>query len=142
MKMTFNRVVQLIGEERSKQDVKWGSPDDHPHEVGGWILIMEEYIARARAAWSSNRSDNKALSEVRKVTALGFACMQQHGSDAPAAEDIDVRRRNDADFVQRARELAESSEENYAKGIGHFLSMGHKQVNKLHAELEETRKGQ
>lgn len=75
----FLRAAHSIWTERQYQDRKWGTPEQHPHEVGGYILLMEEHLARARAAWSSTNSDSGALTELRKVIAIGVACAEQHG---------------------------------------------------------------
>jgi hypothetical protein len=72
-------VFAVIVDERSHQDRKWGTVEEHPHEVGSWILIMESLLADARSAWSGNRGDAGALDEIRKVCAVGVACMEQHG---------------------------------------------------------------
>lgn len=137
--MTFDRVVALIREEREHQTKKWGSVQDHPHEVAGWLVLMEEYVAKARYAWATSSGDAPALADIRKATALGFACLEQHGCSwrglPVSANNV---READADFVQKARELAESSEENYRRGIEHFLSMGHKEVSRLHADLQRS----
>lgn len=72
-------VFAVVVDERRYQDRKWGSITDHPHEVAGWILIMESLLADARSAWTGNRGDAGALDEIRKVVATGIACMEQHG---------------------------------------------------------------
>ena len=82
-------VYEAINTEREFQDRKWGSVQKHPHEVGGWILIMEQLLADARKAWASSKADTDALEEIRKVVApleeirkvvaVGVACGEQHG---------------------------------------------------------------
>ena len=70
-------MAAVIG-ERSYQDRKWGTIQQHPHEVGGYLTIMRKLLTDAEAAWSSSRGDEVALNELRKVVAVGVACMEQH----------------------------------------------------------------
>lgn len=72
-------VLAAVVGERSHQDRKWGSIHQHPHEVGGYLTIMRKLMADAEASWSSSRGDVGALDELRKVVAVGVACMEQHG---------------------------------------------------------------
>jgi hypothetical protein len=78
--MGRDTVYNIIDGERDHQDAKWGCIEDHPHEVGGWILIMESLLADARKAWQSKTGDRDAMSEIRKVIAVGVAAMEQHGA--------------------------------------------------------------
>ena len=80
MKYEMNReVLSAVHDERVFQNRKWGTVDEHPHEVGGYLTIMRKLLTDAEAAWASNRGDEGALDEIRKVVAVGFACMEQHG---------------------------------------------------------------
>lgn len=71
-------LAAVIG-ERSFQDRKWGTIEDHTHEVGSWLTIMRCLLSDAEKAYMSQRGDNGALDELRKVVAVGVACMEQHG---------------------------------------------------------------
>ena len=75
-------VYRAIDRERDHQDVKWGLVDEHPHEVGAWILIMESVLEDARKAWQRNHGDEQALAAIQKVVATGCACLEQHGTVA------------------------------------------------------------
>lgn len=77
--MTREEVYRVIDGERKYQDWKWGSIEDRPHEVGAWIALMENLLEDARRAWGCSRSDMPALDELRKLVAVGVACMEQHG---------------------------------------------------------------
>lgn len=79
--MMANRqdVYNAINDERVFQDRKWGTPEQHPHEVGGWLTIMRSLLTDAEREWSGKRGDAGALDEMRKVVAVGVACMEQHG---------------------------------------------------------------
>ena len=78
--MNRETVYALIDGERDPPDRKWGDIEDHPHELGSWILIMESLLEDARKAYQCANGDRKALDEIRKVVAVGVACMEQHGA--------------------------------------------------------------
>jgi len=72
-------VFNAITDERVFQDRKWGTVEQHPHEVGSWLTIMRQLMNDADKGWMSNRGDEAALDDIRKVVAVGVACMEQHG---------------------------------------------------------------
>lgn len=80
--MQREQVYEAINSERYYQDRKWGSVQDHPHEVGGWLTLMRKLLRDAEDAWASSDGDYKALLELRKVLAVGVACAEQHGLPA------------------------------------------------------------
>ena len=41
---------------------------------------MRKLMADAESAYCSQRGDAGALEEIRKVTAVGVACLEQHGA--------------------------------------------------------------
>jgi hypothetical protein len=71
-------VLAAIDRERSYQDKKWGTVQDHPHEVAGYLLIMEHELQKARLAWATNPGDDEALLQILKVMATGCAALEQH----------------------------------------------------------------
>lgn len=76
-------VYSVIDGERAYQDsLSSTSETDGHHTVPEFILYMEDYIAEARSVASRTwgpEAKIKALDIVRKVTALGVACMEQNG---------------------------------------------------------------
>jgi len=72
-------VMSAVHDERIFQNRKWGTITEHPHEVGGYLTLMRKLLCDAEQAWSSQRGDVGALDEIRKVVAVGIACMEQHG---------------------------------------------------------------
>lgn len=72
-------VFAAVAEERKFQDQKWGTITEHPHDVGAWLTIMRSLLTDAERAYMSQRGDLGALDEIRKVVAVGAACMEQHG---------------------------------------------------------------
>ena len=77
--MLREEVYNRINEERTYQDNKWGALDKHPHEVAAWIVFMEHHLNKAKQLISTQNTDEDALHELRKVTTLGVACLEQHG---------------------------------------------------------------
>ena len=73
-------VLAAVKDERKWQDQKWGTIAEHPHEVGSWLTIMRQLLNDAEREYMSQRGDLGALHEIRKVCAVGVACMEQHGS--------------------------------------------------------------
>jgi len=66
-------------DEREYQDKKWGTVEERPHDVAGWLLIMEGELAEAKQAWIKGVGDKDALLEILQVIAVGVACLEQHG---------------------------------------------------------------
>lgn len=77
--MERSKVFEAIDSERDYQDRKWGTPAEHPHEVGGYLTLMDVHLQRAKAAWAGANNDAGALEALRKVLAIGVACAEQHG---------------------------------------------------------------
>ncbi len=92
MKATRREVYAAIDGERAYQ-TKWDTTESQGlHEPAAFILFMEHYLAHARMLESTIENGNNgtdregkptgegSLDFVRKVTALGVACMEQHGA--------------------------------------------------------------
>lgn len=83
--MKRENVYKLIDGERKYQE-KWeilraekGLPaKDEYATVESWILWMEDYLVRARTAATNDVDKTIALEQIRKVTALGVACMENN----------------------------------------------------------------
>ena len=80
------RVYAVLDGERAYQ-AKWDTAESKGlHEPAAFILFMEHYLAEARKLESTVESGGNgthvegSLDFVRKVTALGVACMEQHGA--------------------------------------------------------------
>jgi hypothetical protein len=81
--MERSKVYEIIDGERDYQDSLVGNKyEEVAHPVAAEILMMEEYVSRARQAWTKNKGDEAALAMVRKATALGVRCMEHHGAPA------------------------------------------------------------
>lgn len=84
---TREEVYEAVDGERTYQ-TKWDTAESQGlHEPAAFILFMEEYLSEARKLESTRENGNNgrfleegSLDFVRKVTALGVACMEQHGA--------------------------------------------------------------
>lgn len=86
MRMTREEVFAIIGgemdyarkydEERSRFPDSVGDKDK-PVEV--WLLWMEEYLAKARAAATADYDKTAALGYLRSALSLGVNCALYHG---------------------------------------------------------------
>ncbi len=85
MKATRAEVYEAIDGERAYQ-AKWA---EKPHETAAFLTYMREYLRRAEAltsiwpdgvATAGPFAGETDLDMVRKITALGVACMEQNGA--------------------------------------------------------------
>lgn len=87
-----------IDREREYQEVcriacDWQPAEDKPPE--SFIVYMERYLGRAAEATllAANKNRQVVLANIRKVVALGVACLEVHG--CPQRESKDVHKRPD-----------------------------------------------
>ena len=86
-------VYAAIDSERDYQDQVWASNNpanpQPPREgeparalsIGEDILLMEEYLTRARAQWTKEaRPEWGALDIIRKVAGIAVRCMETNGA--------------------------------------------------------------
>lgn len=93
MKHSMEEAFEALRGERAYQDRLWeDAPSKSIHSVAEWILYMEDYLAEARSISSrraSPESDEAALHVIRKVAAMGVACMEQNGVFRRDMSDLD-----------------------------------------------------
>ncbi len=71
-------VLQAIKSERDYQGKKWPG---HSHTTAEWVMIMRKCLKDAEHAWHAGHgNDNEVLNEIRQVTAVGVAAMEEHGA--------------------------------------------------------------
>lgn len=77
-------VYAALDSERDYQDQRWGPTESQGlHSIEEFILYMEDYLAEAKhllARAAQADAYPAALANMRKVTAMGVACMEQHGA--------------------------------------------------------------
>ncbi len=77
--MKREEVYKVIDGERNYQDFKWDtSGRNKPTEC--YLLYMKSYLDEAIHQISHTAGDKGALDILRKVTALGVACMEDNGA--------------------------------------------------------------
>ena len=77
--MKRNKVYKRIDEERAYQYEKWGDPSKTPTE---FLVYMQDYLTEAfnhATRFPNPGSIEMVLEDIRKITAMGVACMEQHG---------------------------------------------------------------
>ncbi len=83
-----DKVWLALLEERAYQEERWGGcTSQGKHTVTEFLVFMRDYIEEAMHHVSRNEEPaaaRVALHAIRKVTAMGVACMEQH--DAPRRE--------------------------------------------------------
>lgn len=82
---TRDEVFQAINTERSYQEMQWPGRDIPGHDnqltIGEFILLIEEYAAKARLEWSQeSKPEMNALNTMRKIGGIAVNCMEQHGA--------------------------------------------------------------
>ena len=79
-KLTFDEVLGFIRNEREYQDKKWGTIEQHPQSIPGYLLILRKELEEAENGWMKNtRGRDSALTEILQVAAVAVACLQHHG---------------------------------------------------------------
>jgi hypothetical protein len=82
MKATRQEVYVAIDGERAYQDGQWphGTKLGPELSVGDEILLAEQYLSLARAAWARQAAPEvDALDILRKVGGIVVRCMETHG---------------------------------------------------------------
>lgn len=82
MKATRQEAFDAINGERDYQESLWPREVVHGTElsVGDFILLVEEYAAKARLAWSKQKyPETEALDNIRKIAGIAVRGMETHG---------------------------------------------------------------
>lgn len=86
LKTTRLEVYAALNDERCYQDSLWNemtTTSKGQHTFEEWIVYMEDYLAEAKHILSrevAQTAQPKVAHIMRKVTALGVHCMEQHGA--------------------------------------------------------------
>jgi len=85
--MTDRRdVYKAIDSERDYQSRLWNDETTTSgglHSLEEWLVYMDDYLRQAKEQLSRNAkqvADPLALATIRKITAMGVCCMEQHGA--------------------------------------------------------------
>lgn len=81
---TRDAVYRAIDSERDYQDRFWPGREQggaNRLTVGEFVLLLEEYILKARAEWTVEaKPEVNTLDMVRKVAGIAVNCMEQNGA--------------------------------------------------------------
>lgn len=94
-----NQVFCAIDGERDYQLAKWGPEKPEHRGVHAYLNFMQVHLDRAREAITIHADPvgtEMALHQVRKVTALGVACMEMNGALTREDEQASDQRHIDA----------------------------------------------
>jgi hypothetical protein len=86
--------IRAVNSERDYQDAQRGNALRHSNQPkdmppGEYLLAMEKCLSDAREVWYRGGTGwLDCLPHVRKVAALGVACMELYG--APMREDVQI----------------------------------------------------
>lgn len=73
----MNELQAAIARERAYQNAKWGTVQENPHTLAGWLLIAERELDEAIEAWIRKSGDREAKAELLQFVAVGYAWLQQ-----------------------------------------------------------------
>ena len=86
MKASRAEVYAAIDGEREYQDLMgeangWGEgAGASNHSVGDFIVLMDEYLARAKKAYADSTGNMPSLDVIRKVAGIAVNCLEKHGA--------------------------------------------------------------
>jgi len=90
--MKRKNVYKLIDEERAYQDTRW-NPDTTEtggkHSPAEWLVYIQSYLTEAIEMASrlpDPLSSRMVLHNIRKITAMGVACMEQNKTESREVE--------------------------------------------------------
>lgn len=86
--ITRQEVYNVLDAERDYQDSLW-SGIDPSNSVGDYLAYIQRYLTAAINEVDPTNPKG-SLDNIRKITALGIACMERHG--APARNPLDQKR--------------------------------------------------
>lgn len=79
-------VYSVIDGERAYQETRWNpntTTSGGKHSVGEWLVYMHDYLNEAMhhcSRYPDPAGSNQALVDIRKITAMGVAAMEQLGA--------------------------------------------------------------
>lgn len=95
---TREQVFEAINSERAYQEaLKDAAGKITEHDISGYMIFMEDYLAEARRIAARDWSDDcnvNVLNKLRAVVALGVACLEIHGAPCrimPDAATLEAR---------------------------------------------------
>jgi hypothetical protein len=81
MTATIEQLQAAIARERAYQDAKWGTVQENPHSLAGWLLIAERELDEAIEAWIRKPGDREAKAELLQFVSVGYAFFEQENEE-------------------------------------------------------------
>lgn len=97
-KIKREEVYKAIDSERAYQNSQWpnaqwdgnGEVPANPLSIGEFILLLNEYVDKARNAWTIEKAPElNTLEFIRKIAGITVNAMEQHG--APQRKGFEVK---------------------------------------------------
>lgn len=76
--MTREEVFNVLSMEREYQKEKWDDIEEK-NQPKDFVKYMKQYMAHVSSALKMGKTE-EAMSQLRKVTALGVAALEMHGA--------------------------------------------------------------
>ena len=83
MKLNREKVYELIDGEREYQKTQTIKNNwNEPKRVGEYLSVLRILLSKAENEWysESDLDPKNTLSFIRKISAIGVACMEEHGA--------------------------------------------------------------
>lgn len=78
MKLSREKVFELIDDEREYQNSKWHIDKQKEYTLSEWVTMMKKYVNEAENSIFDG-DDEKARFAILKLSALGVASLEQMG---------------------------------------------------------------
>ncbi len=78
MNIIRKEAFAALDTERNYQDIKWGTVGKNK-PIECYLVYMQSYLTEAVQALAKSEDEKVPLEIVRKITALGIACMESNG---------------------------------------------------------------
>lgn len=88
-KETLESVLTKIADERDYQD-HLCTYKELPLDptIEGELVMLKTYIDKSLVLWTKNPSNEKILSEFRKISGIAIRCLQNHGCPKRDVNDL------------------------------------------------------
>jgi hypothetical protein len=78
--VSTEQVLERIKQERNYQDHKWGTIQEHPHELLAWFAILQIELDHLKDALETGANEKpNATTEFLHIAAVAVAALEQWG---------------------------------------------------------------
>lgn len=93
--VSMRNVFEVVKKERAYQKALWGPTEEGgEHSIAEFLVYIRDYTEEAlhiQSRIAAPKCTEQSLHIVRKITALAFACMEQHGAPERIMQDLQNR---------------------------------------------------